>query len=523
MRAQNIQFALGALLGLASLAAACSHYEERDRKRLIDDVNGGGGASTSTSSSTGAGGTGGSGGIPNVNCDPAKGTVAESCGVFVSFSKGGDKNAGTKASPFKSINAALAAPKVSALYVCGESFSEAVVVSAGVTIYGAMDCSKSTWDYDPKKRTSLTTAPDAIPLTLDMATGIEVRDFVIQAASAMMDGGSSIALVADAAAASLVRVDVIAGDGKAGLNGTTPGTDVGPSDPADPAVAGNKGQIACSDMALENGGLPKDNAHCPNANGGPLGGLGGSGLVANGTSGDAVVPSGQTAQGGLGQVAMGWACVVGNGKGTDGNPGNGGNPGVGATGATSFGSLTKQGYTGIGGKDGEVGLPGQGGGGGGGAKGKLNCAGASGGSGGAGGCGGFGGLGGKAGGGSFGILNLKATLSFDTVTVTLGMGGKGGDGGDGEFGGAGGNGGSGGAGNGTNAACSGGNGGNGGQGGKGGGGRGGHAVGIAYTGMTAPSTMGVTFKGKGSAGPGGTGADAAHNGDAGALGDVQGF
>jgi hypothetical protein len=41
--------------------------------------------------------------------------------------------------------------------------------------------------------------------------------------------------------------------------------------------------------------------------------------------------------------------------------------------------------------------------------------------------------------------------------------------------------------------------------------------------MTAPSTMGVTFKGKGAAGPGGSGADAAHNGDAGALGDVQGF
>jgi hypothetical protein len=357
-----------------------------------------------------------------------------------------------------------------------------------------------------------------------MATGIEVRDFVIQAASAMMDGGSSIAVVADGATASLLRVDVIAGDGKAGLNGTTPSTDVGSSDPADATIVGNKGQAACLDMVAEFGGAAKDNSHCPNANGGPLGGTGGIGQVANGGFGDAIVVNAQTAKGGTGQPNIGmWSCIAGDGLGTTGSSGNPGSAGIGSSGATSLGSLSKQGYQGVDGKDGGLGLPGQGGGGGGGAKGKVNCAGASGGSGGAGGCGGFGGLGGKAGGSSFGILNIKATLSFDTVTVTLGMGGKGGDGGDGEFGGAGGNGGSGGAGNGTNAACSGGNGGAGGQGGKGGGGRGGHAVGVAYTGMTAPSTTGVTFKGKGAAGPGGAGADAAHNGDAGALGDVQGF
>jgi hypothetical protein len=363
-----------------------------------------------------------------------------------------------------------------------------------------------------------------------MATGIEVRDFVIQAASAVMDGGSSIAVVADGATASLVRVDVIAGDGKAGLNGTTPSTDVGPSDPADSAIAGNKGQLACSDMGVGVliGGVAKDNAHCPNANGGPLGGLGGSGTVANGTAGDVPAANSQTAKGGNGQPNIGmWSCIGGDGRGGDGSTGGQGTSGMGATGLTSIGTLSKQGFQGVGGKDGDIGLPGQAGGGGGGAKGKVLCAGASGGSGGAGGCGGFGGLGGKAGGGSFGILNLKATLSFDAVTVTLGMGGKGGDGGDGDGGGAGGKGGSGGAGDPNNpktlGGCDGGNGGNGGQGGKGGGGRGGHAVGIAYTGMSAPSTMGVTFKGKGSAGPGGVGADAMHSGDSGILGDVQGF
>jgi hypothetical protein len=507
------------------MAGGCSHYL-KDYYDPLTDPSSSGGASSSTSTSTstggmGGGGHGGSGG--GVNCDPEKGVVDDACGVFVSKSGKQGASGLKKSDPVATFAEALAkSPK--AIYACGEAFSETVVVSAGVTIYGAMDCSKSTWDYDPKKRSTLTAAADAIPLTLDMATGIEIRDFVIQAASAMADSGSSIAVVADGATASLVRVDVIAGDGKAGLNGTTPATDVGPSDPKDALIVGNDGKTACLAMSSQLGGDAKDNSHCPNANGGPLGGTGGDGKVANGGFGDAIVADMQTAKGGNGQPAAGmWGCVVGDGIGAIGSPGNPGNPGVGANGPTSFGSLTKQGYLGVDGKDGGVGLPGQGGGGGGGAKGKAACAGASGGSGGAGGCGGLGGLGGKAGGGSFGILNLKATLSFDTVTVTLGMGGKGGDGGDGEFGGAGGNGGSGGAGNGTNAACSGGNGGAGGQGGKGGGGRGGHAVGIAYTGMTAPSTMGVTFKGKGSAGPGGAGADAAHNGDAGALGDVQGF
>jgi hypothetical protein len=442
--------------------------------------------------------------------------------VFVS--KSGKQGAsGLKSDPVSTFAEALAkSPK--AIFACGEAFSETVVVSAGVTIYGAMDCSKASWDYEPKKRTTLTTGPDAIPLTLDMATGIEVRDFVIQAASAATDGGSSIAIVADGATASLVRVDVIAGDGKAGLNGTTPATDVGPSDPKDPLVVGNDGKTACTDTVQDTGGAPKDNAHCANANGGPLGGIGGDGKVANGGFGDAIVADIQTAKGGNGQPNMGmWSCVAGDGRGGDGSTGGQGTPGMGATGLTSIGTLSKQGFQGVGGKDGDIGLPGQGGGGGGGAKGKANCAGASGGSGGAGGCGGFGGLGGKAAGGSFGILNLKATLSFDTVTVTLGMGGKGGDGGDGEFGGAGGKGGSGGVGSGTLGGCDGGNGGNGGQGGKGGGGRGGHAIGIAYTGMSAPSTKGVTFKGKGSAGLGGAGADAMHSGDAGVLGEVQGF
>jgi hypothetical protein len=61
----------------------------------------------------------------------------------------------------------------------------------------------------------------------------------------------------------------------------------------------------------------------------------------------------------------------------------------------------------------------------------------------------------------------------------------------------------------------------GGTGGPGGGGLGGHAIGIAFTG-TMPSVDGATIE-TGDAGPGGTGADAQHEGASGVKGDVQEF
>ena len=64
-------------------------------------------------------------------------------------------------------------------------------------------------------------------------------------------------------------------------------------------------------------------------------------------------------------------------------------------------------------------------------------------------------------------------------------------------------------------------GGQGGFGGKGGGGRGGHAIGIAYTGAM-PTIAGASFT-KGTAGQGGKGADAAHDGDPGVQADTQVF
>jgi hypothetical protein len=459
--------------------------------------------------------------VPRENENP----VDDTCGVFVSSSMGDDTSGkGTKAAPYKTLATALPRSSNRPVYACSEPFKEAVTLSASVALFGALDCTNG-WVYDASKKTTLTAEPDAIPLTVaSSASGAEAHDFAITAADAMKDGGSSIAVVVDQAAASFSRCDLVSGNGKAGVAGTTPMDPVGPTDANDLGIKGNDGKNACMSTSSQLGGDAKENALCPAAMGGPIGGAGGVGAGINGSNGDVIPANAQTALGGQGQPSVDpmnmWSCAVGaGGQATNGAPGT---VGSGAQGATALGVLDKSGYAGAAGQPGGMGKPGQGGGGGGGAKGKSMCAGASGGGGGVGGCGGKGGLGGSPGGASIGISSLGATLAFDTVTIKISTGGNGGDGGDGQAGGSGGNGGNGGTGNGTSDACNGGKGGQGGFGGKGGGGRGGHAIGIAYTGMSMPDPKGVTFT-KGTPGAGGKGADAMHDGAAGVQADAQAF
>ena len=517
MRALTV-IAVGVGLGILSAVAGCYDYGN-DCAYTLECT----GAGSSSSSSSGTGGDGGPppGCIPSDNNEP----VADSCGVFVSSSLGGDSNVGSKDKPFATIGKALTKANGKPIYVCGEAFKEAVTLDAGVTLFGAVDCTNG-WIYAASKKTQLTADADAIPLTLtSAASSAEVFDFAIVAADAMKDGGSSIAVVVDQAAVSFTRCEITAGSGKAGLAGMTPMDSVGPIDPNDPSIRGNDGVNACVDAVKNDGALAKENELCPAASGGPLGGSGGNGTVNTGSNGDVNPATTQTALGGLGQPSMDptWSCAVG--QGGVGTNGGSGMPGAGA-GNTDLGSISVSSYTGVAGQPGGMGKPGQGGGGGGGAKGKSMCAGASGGSGGAGGCGGHGGIGGQPGGASIGIVSLNAPLTFDMVTLKVGAGGVGGDGGDGQAGATGGKGGTGGNGsaNGLSNACDGGNGGQGGAGGRGGGGRGGHALGIAFTGAT-PATAGVTFT-KGTAGTGGAGDTATGNpgdGAAGVTADVQAF
>jgi hypothetical protein len=503
---------LGVLLGLAAVmhVGGCDTTWDDYYKPLTDPKL-----------ATGAG-------VP-ARCVPSESQkeIGEDCGVFVSTSKGDDTNGkGSKEAPYQTLATALSKADGKPIYACGEPFTEAVTLSAGVALFGSLACTNG-WMYDASTKTALTAAPDAIPLTAtSAASGAEVHDFTITAADAIKDGGSSIAVAVDQAAVSFSRCDLVAGNGKAGLAGTTPMDPVGPMDPTDAGIKGNEGKAACVDPSQSLGGAQKENMLCPAASGGPIGGSGGVGSVASGSNGDVFPVNAQTALGGDGQPNLDpmslWSCVSGNGGGTAGVNGGSGTLGPSAK-DTDLGTLDKSGYTGVAGKAGGPGFPGQGGGGGGGAKGKTACAGASGGGGGAGGCGGKGGTGGDPGGASIGIISLGATLTFDRVSIKLGVGGSGGDGRDGQAGGSGGNGGNGGTGSGTSDACNGGKGGQGGFGGKGGGGRGGHAIGIAYTGMSMPSTESVTFT-KGTSGAGGKGADAMLGGAAeGVQADMQAF
>ena len=515
------------LAGWLSLGAGCGTLPAECRESFTCPTGSGGAPATTTTASTGVGGDSG----PPPQCVPElmSGAVADTCGIFVSSSLGNDTavGVGSRDAPYKTLAAAvMAADKAKTrIYACAEPFTESVTLAGTTGLFGGLDCAKG-WGYVEGTKAKLTADAGAVPLTLTKtAPSVEIADFEVRAADAVGDGGSSIAVVTDAVAASFTRCDLIAGNGMKGADGMTLGESPGPSKPTDAAIAGNNGADACSNgMGTVSGGQQKENTSCMlSAN--PLGGSGGSGTDVGGNNGEASPANEQTALGGIGQKTSnpGWGCFAGSGLGDGGANGQPGSDGAGAIGATSLGTLTLAGYMGIAGQPGSDGKAGQGGGGGGGAKGKSGCGGASGGGGGAGGCGGYGGTGGKAGGASIALVSLGATLSFTQVNLALGNGGAGGDGGDGHSGRTGGTGGVGGVGSGpASAACRGGDGGQGGFGGKGGGGRGGHAIGIAASGATAPSMDGVTVMPKGTPGLGGKGG-MSQDGEAGVQANVQLF
>ncbi|MRG95099.1 PGRS family protein [Polyangium spumosum] len=470
-------------------------------------------------------------------CVPAwnAGPVPADCGVFVSTSLGDDDAPGTQDKPVRSLaRAAELAGIERPIYACAEDFHDRLVLPAGASLFGGLDCTDGYRWTDDLAKTRLHGAPDEIPLVL--APGPEVsriEDLAIFAADATRPGGSSIALVADHTRAELRRCDVRAGKGKDGENGASL-----PYDPALDGLDGVPGEAACvADFNLGTPGGPRVSRTCE---GGPgtTGGQGGDGGAITpdslqstpGKSGEVGAPAAPMfGLGGAGDAGNGWSCVMG--KGTAGNNGSRGTPGAGAAG---FGWLDANGYAGIAGGVGGFGLPGQGGGGAGGARGGASIcanatpgAGASGGSGGTGGCGGRGGTGGGPGGASIGIASIESRLVLWDGRVVAGRGGRGGDGADGQPGGSGGNGGMGGAGKGPSApdACQGGAGGMGGKGGPGGGGLGGPSLVIAHVGAE-PELRGKVSLATGKPGDGGKGGDADLLGNRGAPGmgaAIRGF
>lgn len=425
-------------------------------------------------------------------CIPSEaiGAVPGKCGVFVA-SFGTDDNDGSKLSPVATLSRAIEIITISQkpIYVCAESFDEALTIPAGAAIFGGLDC-VAGWTWSPKSRTTLTAPPDQIPIKL-LAGGSTTRleNLLVAAADSFAPGGSSIAGIIDNQTAELRRCELHAGSASDGSDGLPPNAAL-----PTPGSNGMVGTDACTSTALVMGGA-EGMSVCDN--GMSAGGKGGTGgLPGNNNGFGQAGANGQpsnatTGMGGAGESNS--KCSVG-GKGNEGAPGDDGKGGVG------LGEISIAGYMGAHGEPGSTGKPGQGGGGGGGAKAGLFCgmpasngAGASGGGGGSGGCGGKGGEGGQAGGSSIALILLNAAVIFEDVTLTTKSGGRGGNGSYGQPGGTAGQGGKGGGSSGlagSNPGCTGGEGGDGGYGGFGGGGRGGHSIGIAYTG-SSPVTSGV--------------------------------
>lgn len=460
--------------------------------------SGGTGAGTTTTTSTT--GTGANDG--GSNCDPTLGAIDVFCGgVFVSSSKGDDGNSGLQAAPLKSLAAALKKAGAGRVYACGEIFTEAVKLDAGTTLHGALDCANG-WAYDPQKKTVVTAAAGAIPLTLtSTVVSAQVLDLKVVAADATAAGGSSIAVLADHATATFTRCDLVAGnaiDGSAGMSGGAQ---------AMQAAGGQKGDDAGL-AGTSNGGPGGTNVICNL----PGGAGGGGGLIPSGNGVDGLAgDNGSGGAKGTGQTTTA-QCT----PGTDGNLGM---PGPAGPVMPGLGTLDTSGYHGINGQPGQDGTNGTSGGGGGGSKATVTAHGAGGGGGGAGGCAGKKGTGGTAAGSSIVLVSLSASVSLVSCTLGASKAGNGGAGGDGQFGQLGGSPGAvGNGGMGAGSGCAGGKGGDAGNGGNGSGGLGGHSFGIALTG-TAPvldpaTKAAVTFGAKGTGGKGGNmDADMNHGAD----------
>ncbi len=447
------------------------------------------------------------------NCDGVDGEVGNA--VFVS-PLGADDNPGTREEPLLTIQVGIdvaAAEGKRDVYVAEGTYPESISLLPGVGVYGGYSLSFSARDvlayntviqgqgFSPQLPAAVTA------LGITGAPQSTVLDgFIIQGRNGSVAARSSYAIyVKDCTdALSIVRNQIIAGDGSEGGSGGT-------GNPGDSGDDGGPGTIGTSY------GAPVCNLTTPLTFGG-AGGVHacGGADVSGGAGGDSYCPhyEGVPDPGEWGTAGVGTAPGLGGEAGVDGkvhhasckmctfpndelvegqdgyHGGHGGNglPGLGCNdpmGAVS--GAFWDGATGLGGGVGTTGSGGGGGGAGGGADSDTSkcydVLGGTGGGGGSGGCPGTGGLGGGSGGGTFGLFvvfsDTPASLPVVQDNLTIGgLGGTGGQGGTGGPGGLGGTGGFGGTAGGGEIYCTygggaGGAGGNGGHGGGGGGGCGG--------------------------------------------------
>jgi len=452
----------------------------------------GGQAGAATAGAGGEGGqagAGGQGGAPG--CDPLLLPDADACvvteqlGVFADpgAPAGGD---GSRAAPFSSLAAALAAAAGKRVYACATHgpFAESLTIDAdGASVFGGFEC--EGWGHVPGSRTALHGGATALVVA---AADVRLFDLAVQAEGGAAPGESSVALFARRAdRLALTRVDLVAGPGADGAPGT-PGSD--------PALA-----FAFPDGALLAGGnatATLQGPGCPTSGealtcpGGGSPGRGGDG-GRRASSGEDGQPGEPTSMSG-GQGGTVAECLAD----TNGHAGAVGAGAVDGEGAASLGTLDDAGWTPAAGSDGLPGQPGQGGGGGA----SVDTTGGGGG-GGCGGCGGAPARAGAGGGASIALLSLESAVSLTDCTLRAADGGRGGDAADGQPGQSGGL-----RGDGAGLACDGGNGGAGQRGGAAGAGAGGLSAGILHAG-DAPLADGATLGSITVGQPGAPGAPAA--------------
>lgn len=292
--------------------------------------------------SSGAGGAGGGLSCPE---DPAEGSVAEGCGIWVSIGKGDDANEGTtQAAPVATLThaIALAAKGSGRVYACSEMWAETLIVPDSVSLHGGFDC-QAGWAYVGKAKRSTVMSPGPIGITWISSgepTAAVMSDFSIRSADAVEPGGSSIAgFVRDDMTLTVYRSELIAGNGADGADGL-PGD---ASDlPAASGAPGNNGADACS-AAVSPGGTAVENVCSSGTSKGGAGGDSSAMIASNGADGEpAGGPPG--GDGGLGQE-LSPVCTVG-GPGVDGEDGAHGQGG-GKDSKVGYGRLTETGYVGI--------------------------------------------------------------------------------------------------------------------------------------------------------------------------------
>ena len=478
------------------------------------------------------------------NCDGIDGDITK--GIFVAGAGTNTATCGlTHTTPCQTISFGIvrgvqtSRPNV---YVQAGSYNEVVVLLNGVNVWGGYDFNWQRGPYsDAAHRVTVTGGQDTTAggdgeyLTVrahDLIVPVTMADLVLQGPTAQglggasgLDGRSSYVVHARASMLTLSRVQIVAGTGATGGNGSA-GADAVLVDAQSFMTGGTGGNgdqfiTACNSGSRGPGGGAAGNScsSSPSARSMDGGGGGRGGTMDTSCSllspdfnarpgdngGDAVFITGGFGVHGNGGSGGG-TCgpTTSGGPGFVANGGAGGAVGGGYLGGTS--SLYWYARQGGSGTTGENGSGGGGGGGGGGCDNGTDAYGAGGGGGGAGGCAArSGGGGGGGGGGAFGIVAVgMSAVSVDSCSLTRGVGGSGGTGGVGGRGQSGGGSGPGGGSfPGSAMPGSGGPGAHGGHGGGGAGGQGGRSVGILTT--TDSSVTGTCAQSQGAAGSGGGG------------------